>query len=418
MAHYTDTCFLCGFLSCPPHRFPVDIPGWQKVEHDAETVVKYKQYYYPEFVDFWFGGGSEGPVASYSFDCCEVLAVESECTVRMAGINLNIMPFGMVLYSVRIELEGDNLNAFTLMLSRLRCTIGPVPAGDDSVSEVSRRFSDMALPRLRAAVNALGCANNAPLLESGNKFKIFQIVQCESGDEAACSDITLFEMATLSPVGGYTPDSPEGISQSYVADMLKRHKICFYNNWHALVLFDGVTIMARDVKPWIVQNWVEDYFGMIYMHSLFSKFFLFRLNTCFRSGTYSGTRIEKDLNEFERNYCFHRISYNFMPGEVDKAIDDALELRAEKVLLRSYIRSCNEQQAKEADRRFGSFLTLLTVLTVFSTLWDFSSMTNAMWSFSSVFGADNTGFRVIVSAALLFILAAYALIMLPRRRRR
>lgn len=413
MAQYSDTCFLCGYFSSrrprPDGIRSLTEAGWTMQPYDKAAADEYRRFYYPEFVDFWLGSGdgdNDRPVVTFTAPCSdgEGPAIAPGCEGRLHGIRLCLMPFGMVLYAIEFALEGDDLNAFTLTLARLRTGFASVPA---------------IVRPLRRAMDALGAPSDAPIIESGNKLKIFHIVRCLTPEAvaAAAGDATLFQLGSLVRVSPYDPSDPDEISPSYLASTIRDSKLSFYNNWTALALFDTFTILAHDVPDWMVKNWCEDYFGKIYMHGLFSKFYLYRQNARFRADPDAGEDIEKELNEFERTCCFHHISYNFMPGEVDRAIDRSLDLAPERSLLRSYIATCNEQRAKTSDRRVNALLTLLTVLTVASTLWDFSSMVNALYPFGTQFGSEATGFRAVVSAAILIILCAVLYIMLPRRKK-
>lgn len=415
MTRFVDKCFLCGYFSTTvaPEQAGLSLAssGWSREVCTRNDVDEYRRFYYPEFVDFWLGDGGSCPVTTFSVVYApqvpvdDVVAADAGCTARLRGMRLCMMPLGMALYAVEVDLEGDDLNAFTLFLSRLRSR----PEASEAVAA--------GLCQIRSS---LGLDMSAGMMESGNKLKVFQIVRCLSADGvgAVAADATLFQLGSLSRVAPYDPSDPAEISAAYLDSTIRDHKLSFYNNWSALALFDTFTILAGDVPDWMVGNWCDDYFGKIYMHSLFCKYFLYRQNMRFRACPERGDQLEEELNEFERRYCFNRISYNFMPGEIDKAIDRALDIAQERRLLQASIRASNEERSKASDRRLNSLLTLLTVLTVASTLWDFSSMVNALYPFGEGLGSETTGFRLVVSVTMLLILVAVICIVLPRKVRR
>ena len=85
-----------------------------------------------------------------------------------------------------------------------------------------------------------------------------------------------------------------GISPSYLEEVLHKSKISFYNNWSALSLMDTFTILSFKAPGWLLNNWTDTYFRLIYIHSLFLKFYLFRLNIRFRKNLSDISQLEDE----------------------------------------------------------------------------------------------------------------------------
>ena len=163
-------------------------------------------------------------------------------------------------------------------------------------------------------------------------------------------------------------------------------------------------------------NWRSSYFRMIYLHSLFLKFYLFRLNMRFRKGCFKASALDDELLAFENKYCFHKISYNFLPLQIYKAIDRSFEISEEREQLYHLIAMESRQAEEKNDRKVNSLLLFLTLLTMFSTIWDTTSLLNELYPYSDYVGSSVIGFRAATSLISLLILAVISGIFLRRRK--
>lgn len=412
MSSYSNTAFLCAYFSIDGNTGVETIlasEGWRRQHPDDDIIRTYKQYFYPEFVDFCMGTAPGMSVGTYTRTIDQAISVGGK-EVLIKNITIYIMPYGLALYSIHTEQHSDNPNDFTLSLFRMR----ELRNWDH---EELTEFHTTAIQPLATAAGALGYVGQS-IIENGNKLKVFQIVTTVDmsglGDDM---DTLLFELGTLGRVGGCSQNAPDSPSGQYTSRILKENSLSFYNNWKGLALFDTFTMLGFGVKPWVLETWSTDYFSMIYIHSLYCKFYLFRLNTRFRAHPEEGDALEGEYNDFERLYTFHRLSYNFLPNEIDKAIDKALEISEEQRLISAHISDYNKLKGEESSKRLDKLLTFLTIVTVFSTVWDFSSMINAMVPFDAYTTTAENGFRLIVSVTIVTLVVA-VLLMLRKPHRK
>lgn len=412
MATFSNISFLSAYFNYNPSSGFDDVlqsAGWSRKIYGKETIDCYKQFYYPEYIDFMLGDDTSDTAQIYTKSIEEIIKV-SGVSVMLKNITLHLMPFGMVLFSIHVAMESDNLNDFTWALFSMR--------------EMSKwntpqlkEFSDKGICVVSNAARLLG-SKSENIIEMGNKLKVFQIFNATNGtDYGSNPDITLFELGTLGKIGGCSANNPDSPSKFYIDNVLKKDRLSFYNNWSALALFDTFTIMATNAKPHNLETWTDDYFSIIYLHNLFSKFYLFRLNSNFRLHPESGEMLEDEYDEFDRRFSFNKISYNFLPGQIDIAIDRALEISEEKEMVAKYIRTCNTLKSEAAAKRLDKILTFLAIVTVFSTIWDISSMLNAMWPFNEFSVTTEQGFRCVVSLILIaLILVIISILRKPKSR--
>ncbi|MDE5813924.1 MAG: hypothetical protein K2H72_06535 [Muribaculaceae bacterium] len=412
MSTFTDTSFLCSYFSYDQQRDIDSIlsgAGWKRLVFDDDLIRTYKNFFYPEFVDYSLGNPDDkGSVSVYS-KVVEAVVDIYGFSVLLKNLRIHVMPYGMMIFAIHVEMESDSLDDFTLALFNMR------ERRKWDAPELQAFHEKGLLPVEEAAL--LSGSENGEVIEMGNKLKVFQIVNTEERKNYAENmDFTLFELGTLGKIGGCSANDPNSPSKSYIDHVIKDNRLSFFNNWTGLALFDSFTIMAYKATPWMIDTWISDYFSMIYIHNLFMKFYLFRLNYRFRTHPEDGKRLEDEYKQFERKYTFNKISYNFLPGEINKAMDRGLEISEEKQLLVSYISGYNKEKDEEDSRRLDRILTFLAVVTVFSTIWDFSSMLNAMWPFENFSLSVAAGFRMVVMLTLLaVILVIIAIIKKPQK---
>lgn len=409
MATFHNTAFLCAYFSVNEeieHDSVLYGEGWREKRETQENVSLYRRFFYPGFVDFMLGPGLDNSTNTYHaqthvrrfFKKGPGLIKVVGKDVEVKEIILYLMPYGMALYAIHTEMESDDLDDFTLTLYNMREL-------RNWRREEMADFQGKVIDPLEKLASGLSGMQALPIVENGNKLKVFQIVTAEKRDDfrGEMNDL-LFELGTLGKIGGYSSHASDSPSISYVETTLKDHRLSFYNNWVGLALFDTFTILGYDVRPWVRDTWSDDYFGLIYIHSLFCKFYLFSLAARFQSNPEESEILEKEYHEFERLYTFHRISYNFLPGEIDRAIDRSLEISDEKELIAKYISDYNKLREEESADKLNRILTFLAIVTVFSTIWDFACMLNAMWPFNEFSNSLEIGFRVVISLTLLAVI--------------
>ena len=244
-------------------------------------------------------------------------------------------------------------------------------------------------------------------MENGNKFKLFHIVESED-----LSDEFLYSCASLSR---YQPDGPMSASREYFEKTIAGHRLNIFNNWKALMLLDTVTFCAKNLSTFTKDIWVNDYFWMIYQYELYRKTYLYRQNLLFRSRKESPEVLHEQLKCFERKYSFSSVSYNFLPNDVDKAMENGLgTLNVERDV---YHVIDQEVESKSAEResRSNMFLTFLTCVASLSAVWDISCMVDAMINYEVAFHYSTLGYRAVASVLIFIILLVLLITRLKKK---
>lgn len=424
-----NTSFLCGSFSIRKERkdtFLID-RGWEKIVRTREDQSLMEKFYYPEFVSFCYQTAQSKPGEGMMLYRLPV-EEEIEITLRedrmhkvtVHNIELFILPYDLLIYSIQIKQDGAELDDITASLSLLRnisyykdeFTHGSWGRVLSPIVELYRAWSVMG-----GKGEPSGEFRYFDLMENGNKLKLFQVVEVDItqvGEKE--QEELLFELGTLAPVDSYSTQNFSSPSRDYFERIMKQNKISIFNNWKGLSLFDTFTILSYPTHSYLLDNWINTYFGMIYIHSLFLKFYLFRMNIRFRKKESSAVSLEEEFIAFERNYCFHKISYNFLPLEIYSALDTGLEINEERKLLYHMIEQEKNMQEKASDNKMNHLLFFLTILTLSSTIWDFTSLFDQLYPYEEHFGSSVLGYRLITTLMMSVILIVILINRLWRRK--
>jgi hypothetical protein len=408
-----NTAFLCGYFSIKGKPKAIN-PQWERILKTEEEKMLLKCYYYPEFVDFCYQSGQSAPKEGMER---YLLAVNKDVTIRLSedkshtlhirNISLFNLPYRLLIYAIEILQDGADLNDATESLSILRniaCYKDELVNG--AYGEVLRPLIEIYRSVSVASCNPSGNEQflYSHLMENGNKLKLFQIVEVEQTvlDEKK-QDELLFELGTLAPIGSYYCHNFSSPSQEYFDKIMNKNKISIFNNWKGLALLDTFTVLSNRTQSYLLENWKDYYFGMIYVHSLFLKFYLFRINILFRKKNADVSRLEKEFLSFEQDCCFHKISYNFLPLEIYQSLDTGMEINEERTQLYRLIEQEKNIREKEGNRKMNYLLFILTCLTIFSTVWDFTCLFNQLYPYEEFMGSTILGYRLFTSLLLLLV---------------
>ena len=168
----------------------------------------------------------------------------------------------------------------------------------------------------------------------------------------------------------------------------------------------------------MVNNWKEDYFEKIYIYQLFRKVFLYNVNLSYRKRTVDVEILEEQLDRFEQEYCFGSISYNFLPDLINNALEKSLATQQDNEQIYRMISKEMAKREQRAEEKTNKFLTFLTCITIFSAVYDFSSLFNESFDYSHWFHDTTQGFRVVSSLLLIVVAVAYLIVIFRYRKKK
>lgn len=398
----SDSGFFCGYFTfqtlTPLQPFFAD---WTRLfdendhEHDWQS---YQRFYYPGILNLQF---KERRTYYKAIDRNVVvnLSEAKKVVVHIHDVRVRIFPYNLLIYSIHVSVTEntveDTLQIFS-MLRNLR-TLS---------TDCCQEFYDASLSLIHTIYSL---SNRQPkphkeldyLVENGNKLKLFHIAQYQSPLSEAEQDNLLFSMGTLC----YNDTHSEFASRpAYIRHELNEHRISVFNNWTGLALLDTFTILHNGNIPiWLQNNWDTDYFELLYLYQLYYKVYLYRLSLQHRLQTRKVEVLQRELDEFDRQFNYPSVSYNFLPNIIHTSIAKGLEIESEKQHVEHIIKSAVSARQEEREKKSNRFLSFLTILASFSAIWDICSFLDALIHYDETFQSTMFGYRLVGSILMLMV---------------
>jgi hypothetical protein len=123
------------------------------------------------------------------------------------------------------------------------------------------------------------------------------------------------------------------------------------------------------------------------------------------------SHLKDELEAFNGEYSFPMLSYNFLPELIVNAMETGLDIEDEKEKIGQIVTHEKERKEAETSERMNLFLGAISVLTLFSAIWDFACLMDGMFVFGDTIGTV-TGFR----ACTMLIIGLICLIVLLTKR--
>ena len=432
---HEQTAYLCGYFT-RKRDAGLERLGWTPEPTDEHTVTGAKRLFYPEFVDFCYGDVKNYGCTAWTRPVGQRLALEfrgRRYEYLLDELAVYLMPMQMTLFSIKLRQEADDLNALTATMFSLR-------AIDFYTPEVHQQFIDQAIAPIKQAYDQLTASSGAPisaLVENGNKLRLFQVVNTTDATQRpddADRDLLLYQLGTLSRVTRPGETDDYAVAQQYLEKTMEQNRVSVFRNWDALALMDTFTLHAYGASASLVDNWQGPYFRMIYLHTLFQKCYLFNLNARFREslrkpgstlsrllsslnvGSSEVSGLVEEYETFERWCCFHKISYNFLPLELNEAMDRGLEVGEERQQLAAVLDKEKTRRDEANDKMVNTLLFCLSLLTLFSAIWDLSCLLDQMYPYADYLGSTILGYRTVTLLVLLAVV--FLLYLLLRKKKR
>lgn len=322
-------------------------------------------------------------------------------TFRLMGLHLYFFPLNTTLIAIEIDDTGTELDDLTAAHSSMALS------KTYNRDEIKSAFSSLS--------SFLPAGDFSLILGAGNKFKLYQVIEIETKE---ITDSLLYEIGTSSPIGCVGTNHQIAPSKSYFDNIMKTNIVSAFNDWKGLALMDSFTMISNAEKreDWSWEQhfylWNNHYFQLIYLRALLEKTFCFSRNSAYRMDE-NTQNLSQEVSDMERYYFYDKISYNFLPNLLYKAIAKGMELKEEREELSKQIKERTKQEdekKKEKEENRRDIITLgLSIFAVFSIAWDLCEI------IKDAFTGDydhETAFVIFWCAiGVILVLAAYIFVI-------
>lgn len=311
--------------------------------------------------------------------------------VRIEYVDLFLFPGNIAFYCFKFDYSGETYDNITLLNGYIR---------NNALNEFGF---------IKESIKILKTGTHDSMLIFGNKLKSFTLVELDqelSDDE---EKFLLYDLATSSPVGsadGTVPwFQPTG---EYLGELWDNNAVSVFDNWKGMCLFDSFTGLFR---KGVLNNfvWENAYFNLIFLHSIYIKHYLFRINKKFYLEDTNKQKLEDEFYEFDKYFNLKQITFNFLPQIIYNKVRYGLDIEDELSQLQTSIERANNVEKSRRDKSINNVLTIIALLTVFSIIWDLSEWFNKIF-----FNSDRSYVTISVSLTvgvtillLVFLLKNY-----------
>nr|WP_320119802.1 hypothetical protein [uncultured Marinifilum sp.] len=374
-------------------------------EYSAQQRKELNGLFYQRFVDCMLPGKRKKNCKneeSFSENNCigrevDFFSIQLNKTIRMTykgqelsfeltKLDLYFLPHGFLIYSFCAEQHDLLYDAITYINSRFRAPGRYVSAFQINIEQdvldifqpllfiFNLNYPSHSAQQIKLDdYSSKNVQRYSDLIENGNKLKLFTITEENSEcpyPEYYCRENLLFDLATCSPIGASVdPENPFHPSNEYYQQLVNDNRISLFNNWQALSLFDSFVVILNNAKWYQVDCWKKDYYRFIYLHSVYVKNYLSYVNREFRKKNTSRHLMDEFL-EFDKNYNFHKISYNFLPQAIYEKVRQGLEIDDELEQLHISLEREAAKQEKQREQRLNLILSFVAFLAIFSAVKD------------------------------------------------
>lgn len=424
-----DTAFLCGSFSgqyTKASKQQLEIQ-WKRCTDEQENYSFLKNIFYSDYLETLLFNQNTINKLPYQETAHYVQEINTSfqymnkraetCLVKVETIDLYVLPYGLFIYAFKLKVESTNTDLIIDALSDFREILYyPQSNLPEQYYELFRPLvqlynvlnskKEIEIP---SNLKQLTTEKWSNLVENGNKLKLFHIMGLEVKNEQEKNDFQhstsisdlLFRLGTLERI-----ENNGSTSKEYKEKLQSENSQCLFHNWKVLALQDTVTFLGHSIESQII-TWEKSYFRLIYIHLLFVKNFLFKLNHRFRDKNADIYKIEAKFRTFRKFFLYPKISYNFLPNTIYHTLEKGLEINSELEQIQIIVDEQKQSQEHKDDQRTNNVLLILTLITMFSAIWDTSCLVDQLVDYKHSLGSPMIGYRLVSLIVFILILIVF-----------
>lgn len=303
---------------------------------------------------------------SYLSELSLKIGAEKQINFQIEYIDLYLFPHDIGIFTMKLSLIGEqntlgDVSSFLFQIRNLNAEISEKNKPSIHMKELIRR----------EALDPLNVAGNWTIYNP--QLKLYSLIDLKTAASQEQIEHVLYDLANMSPIGSAGGDTLFTPSDTYYEEQIDNNRISVFRNWTALALYDTFTRVSIGTEDQF-RSWENDYFNL-YIHTIYSKFFMYLTNSELSDVTKVDKRTEVIRDrfiEFVNDYQHTQISYKFLPDLIRDKLLYALGIQSEIERMDVKIQRINEQFQEKREKSFNTALVVITLLSVFSVIYDLS----------------------------------------------
>jgi len=336
--------------------------GYTLQEFDYDTKIFLKNNYYYEYNSLMLSRNNSG-VSTFTKKLKHeftIVSKEQKVLINQVQIYLfndSFKKTQVAIFSLEYEVLDKSIQAIsniTCELKNKKCKI---------IFKGAECFLDDFIFR-EILETSIDSENDSFYEYSGSRYKNYLIL--DSDKEFLSRDNLLYEFGTSSQINTINDKSIYAPSDAYFNKVLD-NKISLFNNYDCLALLNSFTVIGNNnynsQDPQTFNTWNTIYFS-IYIYNLYLKS---SFQVILNDFTSDPIKKRKEFNCLYNKYFFKKISYNFLPNELNHGISNSLELDNDIVFIRSRLDTLAKEINEKQQSKQQFLLLCISVIALLET---------------------------------------------------
>ena len=337
--------------------------GYELHQFDTGSLSFYKDYFYKGFRDLYTIDGKSNKVKRLTKKPEQRLTLSTtnkKIQISINQVDLFLFPDSFGMFSLELQVEFDENTTHLAQFSDACFIVREFERG--SIQGTDINWNAFIVKEYLLGQKTRG--EGVELDEySGTKFKLFIACDFEETLDIGTQNALLYDIGCIVPPGTAISNNANAPSEEYKKQLEEKFHFSAFRNWRGIALLDTFVIVGN-FPEFQMKTFKESYF-LIYLHNLYVKYNLFKLNTSisdFKSD------LRPNLRDFLNVYNLSFISYNFLPTMINTKLRVSMDLENEVDALTKRIQEIGAVVKERSQERTNILLGLVSFVASLSAI--------------------------------------------------
>lgn len=349
--------------------------GYELHQFNTASLSFYKDYFYKGFRDLYTIDGKSNKVKRLTKKPEQRLTLFSgkkEVQIIINQVDLFLFPDSFGMFSLELEVEFDENTTHQAQFSDACFIVREFERG--SIQGTDINWNAFIVKEYLLGQKTRG--EDVALDEySGTKFKLYIACDFDEPLDIETQNALLYDIGCVAPPGTAISNNADAPSEEYIKQLEEKLHFSAFRNWRGIALLDTFVIVGNNIliPGFQLETFKESYF-LIYLHNLYVKYNLFKLNTGISNFK---SDLRPDLRDFLNVYNLSFISYNFLPTMINTKLRVSMDLENEVDALTKRIQEIGSVVKERSQERTNILLALVSFvasLSAIEPIWGYAVM--------------------------------------------